>query len=31
MLTKIHRGDTQISIYFVFKVAGDDAGQLYGI
>jgi hypothetical protein len=31
MLTKNHLGGTQISIRFVFKVAGDDAGQLYGI
>ena len=31
MLTKNHLGGNQISILFVFKVAGDDAGQLYGI
>jgi len=31
MLTKNHLGGTQISIRFVFKVAGDDAVQLYGI
>jgi len=31
MLTKNDLGGTQNSICFVFKVAGDDAGQLYGI
>jgi len=31
MLTKNDLGGTQISILFVFKVAGDGTGQLYGI
>ncbi len=31
MLTKNHLGGTQNSICFVFKVAGNVTGQLYGI